>query len=104
MKTNALVSLAMIFIASLLTPSLLAQNDVPMVEDNVINVRYRKPPQPSKYYSGTNIRKDKKVKYQTRMIYGWECPSYLQYSSKPMNKREKMLRKQRNKNTYAKLN
>ena len=92
-----LLSAGILIFSFALTTGIKAQTGSPIVEDKVIKVNRREPPKPSKYYSGTNIRKDKKFKVKMTMMKSWDCPSYIHYDSKPKRKREKKILKRRSK-------
>lgn len=73
-----------------------AQQKVQVVEDKVIKVNLRKPPQSSDRYLDNNKPK-KKLKTKIKVMKSWQCPSYLYYESKPQKNRDKMMRKRRKK-------
>jgi hypothetical protein len=95
MKKNATLFCSVIFFfAFSILPEINAQQGDNMVKDNVIKVNLRHPKKPSKRYLDNNEKK-KKLKTSYKLVYGTECPSYMQYSSRPQKERQKMLRKGR---------
>ena len=73
-----------------------AQQKMQVVEDNVIKVNLRKPPQSTNHYLDNNKPK-KKLKVKIRMFKGPDCPCYLHYTSRPQKRRNKILERRRRK-------
>jgi hypothetical protein len=72
--------------------SIKAQSDAPMMQDDLIKVNPRHPPKASNRYLDNNEKK-KKLKTSYKRVSASECPSYMQYFSKPKKERQKMLKK-----------
>jgi hypothetical protein len=95
MKKNFTLIFALIFIVTFfIIPEIKAQSASPAMAESGVKVNIRHPKKPANRYLDSNEKK-KKLKTSFKMVYGFECPSYLQYTSKPQKEREKMLKKNR---------
>lgn len=68
-----------------------SQVSSPLVVDNAIKVNLRQPTHISDRYLENNKRKNKKFKTKVKLSNGWGASTYLHYSSKPMEKRKRVL-------------
>jgi hypothetical protein len=93
-KNSILICMVVFLLAIFISPEVQAQKGDLMAKDNVIKVNLRHPKKPSNRYLDSNEKK-KKLKTSYKMVYGTECPSYMQYTSKPQKDRQKMLKKGR---------
>jgi hypothetical protein len=91
-KNYTLFCTVFFFLMFSVSPALKAQKGDVMVKDDVIKVNLRHPQKPSSRYLDNNEKK-KKLKTSYKKVYASECPSYMQYTSRPQKERQKMMRK-----------
>jgi hypothetical protein len=95
MKKNfTLFSVLLIFLAITFSTEIKSQTSNPSMAESGVKVNIRHPNKPTNRYLDNNEKK-KKLKTSYKMVHGFECPSYMQYTSKPQKEREKMMKKGR---------
>ena len=97
MKKIIRLSLCLAFLfGTFFVTSVYSQSPTPLFQDKAIKVDLRHPAKPTNRYIENNQRK-KKIKTRVKMNNNSKCHAFLLYESKPKQKREKAINKNRKK-------